>query len=507
MEALRQDDPRRFGPYTVVVRFRETAAAVQYLAYGTAPDDLVVITAARPALAALPAFRRRFQAEAHTAERLAGGWVAKRLDTRADGPDDERPWTAAAYVPALTLAEAIDIAGPLPERAVRILGAGIAETLSRVHATGAVLQGLAPRTVLLAEDGPRLTAFGPLGAAAEAEARPGGRLSVRLGYLTPEQVAGEEAGPASDLFVLGLLLAYAATGSTPLADGPADKAAERIATADPGLDAVPDALRELVARCLAKDPADRPGSGAVAAELALEGAAGLAKGGWLPDRLTAAVADQGARARMLAAAPPEFWEPEVPDVQDAVVPVTDAVPQHTATPGQQVEAPVPAGASGPPAPARDTRTTQLGIIDPHAPRPDRATTQLTVAPEHSGPPAGLPAAPMNPQPLPVPVPAAPLPVPGPAAQLSASAPPAAAGRRTLLIGAAAAAAGLLVGGGAVLALGSGDEAKPSDDGKPAPSPSRPTVAGLPPQPRWIYTHPAAEPSPSPRPSGTTGSWC
>lgn len=279
MEALRQDDPRRFGTYTALTRFRETAAAVQYLAHGTDPDGLVVVTAARPELAALPAFRRRFHAEARTAERLAGGWVEARSDRSADDSGDEDLlWTASAYVPALTLAEAVDLSGPLPERAVRILGAGIAETLSRVHATGAVLQGLSPRTVLLAADGPRLTAFGPLGAAAAAEARPGGQLSVRLGYLTPEQVAGQEAGPASDLFVLGLLLAYAATGSTPLADGPAAEAAERIAHTDPRLDAVPGTLRELVARCLAKDPADRPTAGTVAAELALEGAAGLAKG-------------------------------------------------------------------------------------------------------------------------------------------------------------------------------------------------------------------------------------
>ncbi|HEY9331283.1 MAG TPA: PQQ-binding-like beta-propeller repeat protein, partial [Streptomyces sp.] len=68
-------------------------------------------------------------------------------------------------------------------------------------------------------------------------------------------------------------------------------------------------------------------------------------------------------------------------------------------------------------------------------------------------------------------------------------------RRTLLIGAAAGAAGLLAGGGAVLAFGSGDDAEPTVDAKPAPSPSRPVVAGLPPQPRWIYTHPAAEPAP------------
>ncbi|MEU1468424.1 PQQ-binding-like beta-propeller repeat protein [Streptomyces sp. NPDC005761] len=489
MEALRQDDPRRFGPYTVLVRFRETAAAVHYLAHGPDPDDLVVITAARPALAALPAFRRRFHAEARTADRLAGGWVEARLDTPDGGSeDDDLLWTASVYVPALTLAEAVDLHGPLPERAVRILGAGVAETLSRVHATGAVLQGLAPRTVLLAEDGPRLTAFGPLGAAADAEARPGGQLSVRLGYLTPEQVAGQEAGPASDLFVLGLLLAYAATGSTPLADGPAAEAAERIAHSEPRLDAVPDALRELVARCLAKDPADRPTAGAVAAELALEGAAGLAKGGWLPEPLVAALAEQSARARQPVAGPPAAGEGasavgDSAGVQDAVPAASEDLTQGPTPP------------PGPLTPHHDTRTAQLGVIDHQAPRPDRVTTQLAMPAELPGQPAGAPAAAPAPHPLPRALPPA-----GPEAPLPAATAPAPAGRasvdrRTLLIGAAAGAAGLLVGGGGVLALGSGDDSEPTVDAKPAPSPSRPVVAGLPPQPRWIYTHPASEPAP------------
>nr|WSW66797.1 PQQ-binding-like beta-propeller repeat protein [Streptomyces sp. NBC_00995] len=489
MEALRQDDPRRFGTYTALTRFRETAAAVQYLAHGTDPDGLVVVTAARPELAALPAFRRRFHAEARTAERLAGGWVEARSDRSADDSGDEDLlWTASAYVPALTLAEAVDLSGPLPERAVRILGAGIAETLSRVHATGAVLQGLSPRTVLLAADGPRLTAFGPLGAAAAAEARPGGQLSVRLGYLTPEQVAGQEAGPASDLFVLGLLLAYAATGSTPLADGPAAEAAERIAHTDPRLDAVPGTLRELVARCLAKDPADRPTAGTVAAELALEGAAGLAKGGWLPGLLAAAVAEQRARARKAAVAASADGAAAVagvPGVQDAV-PAT-------------ASGDTPRDPASPPAAHPDTRTAQLGVIDHQAPRPDRATAQLSMPPELPAPPAPLPG---QGRPAGVPAaPAAPLPraLPGPAEPSAATAAPAPAGRgavdrRTLLIGAAAGAAGLLAGGGGVLAFG-GDDPEPTVDAKPAPGPSRPVVAGLPPRPRWIYTHPASEPAP------------
>lgn len=518
MEALRQDDPGRFGPYTVLARLRETAASVQYLARGAAGRELVVVTAARPALAALPAFRHRFDAEARIAGRLAGGWVAELTDAPANGPgEDDRPWTASAYVPALTLAEAIGTAGPLPERAVRILGAGLAETLSRVHATGAVLQGLAPTTVLLAEDGPRLTAFGPLGAAAEAEAGPGGGLSVRLGYLTPEQLAGEAAGPASDLFVLGLLLAYAATGSTPLADGDPAAAAERIAEGDPELGGVPEALRELVARCLAKDPADRPGAGAVAAELALEGAAALAAGGWLPDRLSAAVAAQGVEAGRLAQEPgpsgpvPDENAPDANapksygEVWDAVAPappapgVQDAVPPDPAPP-----APARQQAPAAPGAALDTRTTQLGTIGQHAGQPagqpaaSRPNQGAYQQPYTQQPYAQQPQPqpqqaqpPRPPQPLPVPVPPAPVPDAAPPAEPR----PAGLDRRALLFGGVAGVAGLLIGGGAVYALGSDDEAEAADDPKPAPSTAGPTPAGTAPQPRWIYTHPEGEPAP------------
>ncbi|MFE3380825.1 outer membrane protein assembly factor BamB family protein [Streptomyces anulatus] len=578
MEALRQDDPRRFGRFTALARFHEGASAVRYVARDTASGEVALITAARPELAAVPAYRRRFQAEARTAERLAGGWVAPPLDTGeepetpADGP--EPLWTAAGYVPALPLAEAIGIAGPLDERALRILGAGIAEILSRVHAAGAVLQGLAPGTVLLAADGPRLTAFGPLGAAASAEARPGGQLSVRLGYLTPEQIEGKEVSAASDLFVLGLLLAYAATGTTPFTEGPAEEAARRIAGDEPELDAVPEALRELITNCLAKDPAARPTAGTVAAELALEGAAGLARGGWLPERLAAAVADQ--EARVLALEAPEE-NPETPEkapapvsaeapepADDTAAPQSeDARPENArpedarpvdaapldapASPVETSVAPAPAGspAAAEPEDARpvdapaprepaasaaggdgdigeDRGTTRFLNTGPRPPQNDRPTTQLSlpaelVAPPGTAPapvaqpiPPALPVAPVAPQQAgpthggPAPYPAAALPA-GPAGSgggpmVSLPLPPApapvpdpAASRRTLLTIAAAAVGGLIVGGGSVAALGSGDTAVATDD-KPAPKPRR-TLPGQPPEPRWIYTHPASESSP------------
>ncbi|MFF4079686.1 PQQ-binding-like beta-propeller repeat protein [Streptomyces sp. NPDC001777] len=519
MEAPRQDDPRRFGAYTVLARLRETASAVRYLAHDPAADDPVVITAARPELASLPAFRRRFQAEARTEERLAGD--GPRPDVPADAPDSELPWTAGPYVPATALSEAIDFAGPLPEHAVRVLGAGIAETLARVHATGAVFQGLSPRTVLLAEDGPRLTAFGPLGAAASAEARPGGQLSVRLGYLTPEQVEGEEPGPASDLFVLGLLLAYAATGTTPLADGPAAEGAERIARTDPELGAVPEELRDLIARCLAKDPADRPSAETVSAELAPEGVAELAKDGWLPERLVASLAEQETLVReSTASGLPLAPRPKAPAEE------TSGTPAGETTDGT-AEAPADGSGGGAAESSSfigDTRTTQLSGIGRRAPRTDRATTQLSVPPALTGPqpgpvpalPAGsgsgpgtdlvpaapaLPALPAAPVPaLPAALPPAipptapPLPVPAGSASSPARRPvEAALGRRGLLVGLAAGAAGLLVGGGGVLALGDGDGS--TDDAKPAPKSSAPRPAGLPPSPRWMYAHPESLPAP------------
>ncbi|WP_432009548.1 PQQ-binding-like beta-propeller repeat protein [Streptomyces bacillaris] len=555
MEALRSEDPRRFGRFTVLARFQETASAVRYVARDTGAGETAVITAARPALAAVPAFRRRFEAEARTAERLAGGWVAPPLETGdSEAEGAELLWTAAGYVPALPLADAIGIAGPLPERALRILGAGIAEILSRVHAGGAVLQGLAPDTVLLAGDGPRLTAFGPLGAAATAEARPGGQLSVRLGYLTPEQVAGKEAGAPSDLFVLGLLLAYAATGTTPFTEGPPEEAARRIAEADPELDAVPEELRALIAGCLAKDPAERPTAGTVAAELALEGAAGLARGGWLPERLAAAVAEQEARVRALEGA----WEApaaadSVPGVADAVPAVADAVPETAdavpavadAVPGNAVPGdavPQEGGAVGTHAPAdprvplapdathdtgaigEDQGTTRFPDTGPKPPRSDRATTQLALP--HQPPP--LPAVPAHQHThgSPAPYPAAVLPGSagpgsgqgingrsgsgqgangqggsgGPMVALPlppAPAPPSggpALDRRGLLTVAAAAVGGLVVGGGAVAVIGGGESAVATDAKPAAPKPRR-TLPGQPPEPRWIYAHPSSESAP------------
>ncbi|MFI6942348.1 PQQ-binding-like beta-propeller repeat protein [Streptomyces sp. NPDC050418] len=293
VEPLRDGEPRELGPYHVLGRLRETASARSYLAR-TDDGRPLTVTAAVPELAALSAYRRRFRTEARTAGRLTGAWVQPVTDARLD---TELPWTAAPFVPAQSLAEAVTRYGPLPERTVRVLGAALAETLARVHAvTGTALQGLAPHTVLIAADGPRIAAFGPLGAASRAVRAESGGLSVRLGYLTPEQLEGAQVGPPADVFVLAVLLTHAATGRAPFGESAG------IAGGEPDLGGVPDALRPLLARCLTPDPAARPTPSALATELAPEGAAGAVRAGWLPGPLVDALAEQAAEVAGLVGA-------------------------------------------------------------------------------------------------------------------------------------------------------------------------------------------------------------
>ncbi|MFF1478188.1 PQQ-binding-like beta-propeller repeat protein [Streptomyces sp. NPDC058301] len=424
MEALTAEEPRELGPYRMRARLRETGTARVYLAHG-ADGRGVCVTAARPDLAALPAFRSRFRAEAQAAERLAGPWVAPVLAT---GPEEWLPWLATPFTAALTLAEAVALAGPLPEQAVRTLGAALAATLERAHAvTGEVFQGLGPDVVLLTADGPLVTAFGVLGAAGAASAGEGGRLGVTVGYLTPEQVAGEQPGPAADVFMLGMLLAYAAGGAGPFDSGPADAAAHRIAHSVPDLTPVPAALRPLLGRCLAKAPGSRPAPAEVAAELVPGGAASAPGAGWLPPRLTAAIAERAAQAKEL--------------------------------PGPVVADRVP---------------------EPAAPLP---------APGLNGHPATPPQPAWSaPQPLPVP----PTRAPGTARPTASALSRLTADRRSLLTAGLAAVAGLAVGAAGVLAFDGddGDGKAPAADSKPAARPQ--PVPGSPPAARWGYAVPGGK---------------
>ncbi|MDV9179076.1 serine/threonine-protein kinase, partial [Streptomyces sp. W16] len=196
------------------------------------------------------------------------------------------PWVATAYAAGPSLSAAVTDGGPLPPASVRALGAGLAEALTAVHELGLVHRDVKPSNVLLTLDGPLLIDFGIARATDGTASLTSTGVSVGSpGYMAPEQILGKGATGASDVFSLGAVLVYAATGESPF---PGDSSAAllyKVVHEEPQLGKISGDLRELASACLAKDPASRPSPGEVSRRLAPEGAARLVAGGWLPGAL------------------------------------------------------------------------------------------------------------------------------------------------------------------------------------------------------------------------------
>lgn len=239
-------------------------------------------------------FRTRFRREAGAARRVDSPWAVRV--TGAD-TESETPWLATEFVPGPTLPEVVARYGPLPARSVKVLGRLLARALAAVHAAGLAHRDVKPGNVLLAADGPRLIDFG-IARAADATALTATGLVVGTpGFLPPEQATGSgaDAGPAGDVFSLGALLAYAATGRPPFGSGAVDALLYRTVHDAPDLDGVHDpALRALLTECLAKDPAARPSAADLDTRITEDVPAGGASASWLPEDVVRTIAERSA---------------------------------------------------------------------------------------------------------------------------------------------------------------------------------------------------------------------
>ncbi|MDV5147676.1 bifunctional serine/threonine-protein kinase/ABC transporter substrate-binding protein [Streptomyces sp. SBC-4] len=291
MQPLRKADPSSIAGYRLLGRLGAGGMGVVYLAR-SGGGALAALKLIRSEHAADPGFRERFRREARAAERITGRWVVRVLG--AD-PEAREPWLATEYVPGPSLAEAVGLHGALPEPTVRALGARLASALDDMHEAGLVHRDVKPGNVLLALDGPRLIDFGIARSAGATALTATDAMIGTPGFLAPEQarVAGAgEVGPASDVFSLGCVLAYALTGERPFGTGAVAAVVYRTVHEEPALDDVPDTLLPLVGACLAKDPADRPTAAEVRAAL---GEADGPAGDWLPPGLPALIAQRSSR--------------------------------------------------------------------------------------------------------------------------------------------------------------------------------------------------------------------
>nr|WP_223184326.1 bifunctional serine/threonine-protein kinase/ABC transporter substrate-binding protein [Streptomyces sp. CBMA152] len=291
---MRPSDPAFVGGHRVLARLGEGGMGVVYLGR-TETGALAAVKVIQAEYAHDEEFRARFRRETRAARRVDCPWVVKV--TGAD-PEAEQPWLATAFEPGPSLADAVHRHGPLPVGAVRVLGRQLARALDAVHAVRLVHRDVKPGNILLAVDGPRLIDFGIARFADDTAITSADLVVGTPGFLSPEQAAGGgQLGPASDMFSLGCVLAYAATGRPPFGGGAVDALLYRTVHDRPDLDGVEEELAAVLLRCLAKVAADRP----TAAELdaALVEDVPPATADWLPEDVVRLIAERSAEMMAL----------------------------------------------------------------------------------------------------------------------------------------------------------------------------------------------------------------
>ncbi|MGW7194665.1 protein kinase domain-containing protein [Streptomyces chryseus] len=284
-QPLTDDDPRTVAGYLLSARLGAGGMGKVYLSY-TPGGRPVAIKVIRPEFAEDPEFRRRFQQEVRAAQRVQGLYTAPVIDSDTEGP---RPWLATAYVQGPSLHSAVAAHGPMPVASVLLLVAGIAEALQVIHRAGIVHRDLKPSNVLLAVDGPRVIDFG-IARAADTTALTGTGVSVGTpSFMSPEQAAGTSCTEATDVFALGQIAVFAATGAAAFGDGASHAVLYRIVHEQPDLSRLPDELQEVVTGCLNKDPALRPSTAQIIEMCgrASQDPALRRPGGWLPSSYAA----------------------------------------------------------------------------------------------------------------------------------------------------------------------------------------------------------------------------
>jgi predicted Ser/Thr protein kinase/negative regulator of sigma E activity len=328
MEVLQPGDPGSVGDYRLLGRLGAGGMGQVFL--GVSPGGRkVAVKLIHPVHARDPQFRERFAREIEAAQRVGGFHTAPVVD--AD-PHADPPWMVTAYIEGPSLQEAVGRGGPLPPGTVRAVGAGLAEGLAAIHGRGLVHRDLKPGNVIMAADGPRIIDFG---IARALDATTGitatGAVVGTYAYMSPEQFRGEVAGPASDVFSLGSVLGFAATGRPPFGSDSALSIMYRVVNEPPDLAALADdQLRGLITACLAKSSLARPAVRAVLAALrgpGPESAVPRAPVGAAPAAVGYEMPTQTPAPAPVAPGPgPEALFPR------STVPPAEAVPSATAPP-------------------------------------------------------------------------------------------------------------------------------------------------------------------------------
>ncbi|HEX2314766.1 MAG TPA: serine/threonine-protein kinase [Thermomonospora sp.] len=249
---LGPDDPRRLGGYVLLGRLGEGGQGVVYLGRDR-EGELVTVKLLRGGRAAGQRARSRFVKEAAAARQVAGPHTARVLAARFTG---DRPYIVSEYVHGPSLQQVVADRGPLPEERLHKVALRTARALAAIHRAGVVHRDFKPANVLLAKGGAKVIDFG-IARALDSTTITTGPVGTPA-YMAPEQIEDEPVGPPADVFAWGAAMVFAATGRPPFGTGPNAAVMRRVTSRRPDLGGLEGPLRDLVIRCLDKNPAARP---------------------------------------------------------------------------------------------------------------------------------------------------------------------------------------------------------------------------------------------------------
>ena len=299
MEALTAQDPARIGPFRLVARLGRGGMGRVYLGRDESSGRHAAVKTIHGELAADPEFRTRFTQEVNAALRVRDEYIAEVV--LAD-PAAAVPWLATAYVPGISVEDAVRKYGPMPAESVRVLGVCVARAVSAIHAVGLVHRDLKPGNVLLTAQGPKVIDFGIARGVGEEGLTKTGMVAGSPPYMAPEQLVSGAFGPASDVFSLGSILHYAATATGPYGRGGAQELYARALAVGPVVaPELPEELAVPISRALSRDPAARPSAAEFVTILEIEPGEKPTPG-WLPPNVTQEILTQATEALTTASA-------------------------------------------------------------------------------------------------------------------------------------------------------------------------------------------------------------
>ncbi|WP_433437567.1 serine/threonine-protein kinase [Nonomuraea sp. CA-141351] len=246
-------DPAHLGSFRLSGRIGEGGQGIVYLGVNDRGEN-AAIKLLHVKFSGDTIARSRFARELKAAQRVASFCTARVIEADLDG---DTPYIASEYIDGRPLREIVDTDGPITGTVLDRLAIGTATALTAIHHAAIVHRDFKPDNVLIAPDGPRVVDFG-IARIIDSTGTITSRAIGTPAYMAPEQIAGDDVGPYTDVFSWGATIAFAATGKQAFEGKSIAVVLNRILNHEVDVGMMPEPLQSVVRSALAKSPADRP---------------------------------------------------------------------------------------------------------------------------------------------------------------------------------------------------------------------------------------------------------